>query len=291
MSKYQKKIFRKNILIIIIIFFITILFINNGYALLNSHTKITGNTTINEIPKPTESCLGYLSYKKIANWDNSYTYQLFINNSSEEDYERWELTIYNPGFIEFPAWFEGEKVANGWILKDTGNNRFISKNSSISVIITFYITKETNMTYDEYAEYFIENFFFFTGCGGSTLNGETLNNGKANLTLGMYEKELNYTFIKNNDYESLNNEQQYILTIINDSNKDYLRIRGNMYLGNNKINSIEPLKITNETNTNINFESLYGDIIPAKSTKTIYITINEKEEITPELIIVGLIDV
>ncbi len=289
--KKLKLIFKKNIFIILSLIIIIIFFINSSYALLEKDHQIIGNTTIKEGTQTGNICPGYLSFKKIANWNSTYTYQIFINNSSNEDFEQWELSIYNPGLITFPSWFEGEKTPDGWILKDNGSNRFISKNSSISTIITFDISDIKNMTQNEYADYFVNNFVFFTGCGTSTINGQEITNKNAKITLGMYEEKLNYELKKNNNYIPTNNETEYILTINNPTSKRYLKIRGNIYLGNSEILSIAPFTITNKTNTDITFESLYGYLIEPNSEETIYFTVNEVDNITPEIIIVGLIDV
>ncbi len=288
----NKKIFFKNGFIILFITIITLFFMSYGYALLETNLTTEGQTSIATYSTP-NVCPGYLGFSKISNWNDTYIYQLFINNTSEEDYNEWELKIYNPGFISFPEWFEGETTADGWILKDDGRNRFIGKKSSISIILTFDVLDGQNKPKDEYAEYFVQNFIFFTGCGGSTANGKKITKGNTEITLGMYEEELtNYTLIENTDYTAQNEfEKQYILTINNDTKNDYLKIRGNIYLGSNKIIAIDGSTITEENATNVSFESLYGYNILHNTTEKIYITINKTEDITPEIIIVGLIDV
>ena len=141
----------------------------------------------------------------------------------------------------------------------------------------------------EYAEYFVRNYIEVTGTTKTSRNrnGEIITNGRATLTLKENEQEIkNFTVQEDLDYISSNpNEKQYIIDIYNDTDMDFQKIRGNIYLGDkNKLLEISPSEITCVHGDNATFLIPFWIEFPAKEKITIYIMVyTEDENFIPEI--------
>lgn len=273
----------------------------SGYSILKTRFDVTGNSSIHSKETNPDDlskiCNSKLEFNKTGEWGNTFVYEITIYNHSSQAYKQWKLKIYDTGYITFPTWFEGKRIEDGWELISNTWNSIIEPGSKLTVSLTFDVIEnfQDTMTIQEYAKYFVEHFIVVSGCGGIPQEQESkvITNGNASLTLGQFEEEVKtYTLQRNENYICGNpNEKQYILTIRNESNQDYIGIRSNIYFGSeNTLVSIEPKEIIYQYDTNVTFETPSWLQIAPNETVNIYINIIvEEDTFLPDMVVAALI--
>ena len=139
------------------------------------------------------------------------------------------------------------------------------------------------MSQEEYLNYFMKNNIKITGSSRTANNrkGKSLKNNNSELTLKPDEEELkNFTITEDLEYkQKYSNERQYIVDINNDTENNYSKIRGNIFLGEkNKLLEVSPSEIMCSHNDNATFELPFWVELPAKSKLTFYIIVQTDEE-------------
>ena len=146
------------------------------------------------------------------------------------------------------------------------------------------------MTDTEYAQYYVENYIKVFGSyrTSNDRKGEIIKNNKAELTLKTNEQQLkNITIQEDLDF-ALNNkgEKQYIIDVYNDTENNFEKVRGNIYLGEeNELLEVSPSEITSNHSDNSTFELPFWVEFPAESRLTFYIIIKTtKEDFIPDIV-------
>lgn len=289
MRKYLKNILYKsatfiNCFIIMLIF----IFMANGYAMLKTNLNIAGNSVIT-----TEEWKPKMSYVQTGNLANMFFYNIVIYNNSKLDYQHWQLKIYDSPYVSFVDLSNGERTDYGYVLNNFNwDNRIESKGTTIiSIIFQVDSSVESLMTVEEYANYFVRNYIKISGKLIANMNreGTIINNGKATLTLQENEIQVtNFVFEENKEYvPDSPNKKQYILTINNVSDINYLKIRINIYLGtNNTFSEVSPNEILCKNSTNVTIVLPAWLEVESGKAASIYITVVTSEEnFTPDIII------
>lgn len=192
---------------------------------------------------------------------------------------------------------DGEKCSDGWVIENSSWDTRSLPNEKIIVTIIFEVESDlqSEMTVDEYAEYFVKNYIKVTGSckNAKTRNGEIIKNNNAELTLNSNEQEIkNFTIVEDLDFDSpLLDEKQYIVDVYNDTDYDFSKIRGNIYYGNgNKLMEVSPSEITCNHGNNSTFELPFWINLPSKEKITFYFIIKTTEEnFIPDIIMSGTV--
>ena len=291
--KRRLKIFisQKSTFIICITFLLIFIFIANGYSILKTRLNISGDSSIQDNPEWNPQ-IDFVNTDSIG---NMFFYDITIYNNSNFVYKDWQLRIYDNEYITYPYMFEAKREDDCWVLDNSNWDNRIEPGDDVIFTIIFYVSDDlqSDMTYKEYAEYFIKNF---TKLSGTRLTnpdreGEIITNGEASLTLKQSEVEIkSFKLEENYLYESdIPNEKQYILTINNTTNNDFTRIRVNLYLGSkNKVLEVTPSEIVCEHSTNITFElPSWIQISSGESALVYFMITSEDEDFIPDIVVAG----
>ncbi len=282
--KFFKK---KSSLIICLGILLSFVFMSNGYSILNTALNIEGTSSIIEEKEEWKPDVEFVETKQL---ENTFFYDIIIHNNSESTCQNWEIKIYdNKNIIQ--AYEYGEKEDGYRIIKNTKWDNRLKKGGfvTITIIFTVNLDQEEKMTAEEYAKYFVENYIKASG----TLDephreGKIITNGNASLTLRESEIEVtNFTIKLDPTYETeIENERQYIVDITNDTEYDFLKIRANVYLGEeNQLMEVSPSEITCQNKTNTSFElPLWIQIRKGQTTSIYLIIIAKDEKFIPDIV-------
>ena len=273
---------KKLTFIICITLLLLFIFMANGYSILK---------TIKEI----SSWNPQIEFVNTDRIGNMFFYDITVYNNSNLIYKDWQLKVYDNEYITYPYMFEARREDDGWVIDNSSWDNRIEPNQDIIFTINFYVSDDlqSEMTPEEYAEYFIKNFIKVSGTGTvkPDREGEIITNKNASLTLKESEVEIKSLKIeKNNLFESdIPNEKQYILTINNTTNMDLSRIRVNIYIGNeNKLLEATPSEIVCEHGTNITFElPSWIQISSGESALVYFMITSEDENFIPDVVVAG----
>ena len=186
----------------------------------------------------------------------------------------------------------GDKTSYGWIIKNSDWDNRIDVGEEIVTTIIFEVSSDlpSTMTPEEYAQYFTENNIKVSGTsvGNNNRKGKIVKKGNAELTLKENELEIqNITVKKDTSYKVDDpNERQYIIDISNDTDKDFVEVRGNVFLGdNNKLLEASPSEITCQHGNNSTFVLPFWMQISAHQNATIYLIIyTEDDNFIPDIV-------
>ena len=282
-------------LIICTIYIIIFTFMASGYSILKTKLTIEGKSSITtEIPKEWNP---RIEFRQTSVMGNLFFYDIIIHNDTDKVYKDWKLKIYDAEYITFSEFysFDGIREENYWLLDNTKWDNRLEPNSEVTVTITFEVSPEVeeNMELEEYAEYFLKEFVKVTGDSNNSSNRNGKIIKKNNATLTLKENEIQITDFKierMNDYKpTLRNEKQYVITISNNSDKTYTKIRGNIYLGKNTLLEISPSEITCIHEQDSTFEIPIWVQVPPGENASIYIMIIvEDESNMSDIVLAGL---
>ena len=282
---------KKLTFIICITLLLLFIFMANGYSILKTKLNVSGEGTIREI----SSWNPQIEFVNTDRIGNMFFYDITIYNNSNLIYKDWQLKVYDNEYITYPYMFEARREDDGWVIDNSSWDNRMEPNQDIIFTINFYVSDDlqSEMTPEEYAEYFVKNFIKISGTGTikPDREGEIITNKNASLTLKESEVEIKSLKIeKNNLFESdIPNEKQYILTINNTTNMDLSRIRVNIYIGNeNKLLEATPSEIVCEHGTNITFElPSWIQISSGESALVYFMITSEDENFIPDVVVAG----
>ena len=282
---------KKLTFIICITLLLLFIFMANGYSILKTKLNVSGEGTIREIPNWNPQ-IEFVNTDRIG---NMFFYDITVYNNSNLVYKDWQLKVYDNEYITYPYMFEARREDDGWVIDNSSWDNRIEPNQDVIFTINFYVSDDlqSEMTPEEYAEYFVKNFIKVSGTGTikPDREGEIITNKNASLTLKESEVEIKSLKIeKNNLFESdIPNEKQYILTINNITNMDLSRIRVNIYIGNeNKLLEATPSEIVCEHGTNITFElPSWIQISSGESALVYFMITSEDENFIPDVVVAG----
>lgn len=282
---------KKLTFIICITLLLLFIFMANGYSILKTKLNVSGEGTIREIPNWNPQ-IEFVNTDRIG---NMFFYDITVYNNSNLVYKDWQLKVYDNEYITYPYMFEARREDDGWVIDNSSWDNRIEPNQDVIFTINFYVSDDlqSEMTPEEYAEYFVKNFIKVSGIGTiqPDREGEIITNKNASLTLKESEVEIKSLKIeKNNLFESdIPNEKQYILTINNTTNNDLSRIRVNIYIGNeNKLLEATPSEIVCEHGTNITFElPSWIQISSGESALVYFMITSEDENFIPDVVVAG----
>ncbi len=292
MRRILKTFINKNwIFITCICILIIFLFMANGYSILKTSLNVVGDASIQDIPEMNLE-IDFVNTDKLG---NMFFYDVTVYNNSNFTYKDWQLKVYDNEYITYPYMFEATRENDGWLIDNSNWDNRLEPGDDVIFTINFYVSDDlqSEMTYEEYAEYFIRNFIKATGTilTDTDRDGEIITSGNASLTLKQSEVEIkDFKLEENLLYESnIPNEKQYILTINNTTNYEYSRIRANVYLGpKNTLLEVTPSEIVCEHSTNINFElPSWMQISSNESILVYFMIIAEDESFLPDIAIAG----
>lgn len=192
----------------------------------------------------------------------------------------------------------GERQSYGWKIQNRDWDSRIEAGKTLVVTIIFEVSSNLKgeMSVEEYADYFVRNYIEVTGTSKTSKNrnGEIINNGNASLTLKSNEQEIkSFTIQEDLDYVSSDpNEKQYIIDIYNETDKDFQKIRGNIYLEgeNSKLLEVSPSEITCNNGNNATFLIPFWTELPAKQKITIYIMVyTEEKDFIPKIVMAATV--
>lgn len=282
---------KKLTFIICITLLLLFIFMANGYSILKTKLNVLGEGKIREISNWNPQ-IEFVNTDRIG---NMFFYDITIYNNSNLIYKDWQLKVYDNEYITYPYMFEARREDDGWVIDNSSWDNRIEPNQDVIFTINFYVSDDlqSEMTPEEYAEYFVKNFIKVSGTGTikPDREGEIITNKNASLTLKESEVEIKSLKIeKNNLFESdIPNEKQYILTINNTTNMDISRIRVNIYIGNeNKLLEATPSEIVCEHGTNITFElPSWIQISSGESALVYFMITSEDENFIPDVVVAG----
>ncbi len=282
---------KKLTFIICITLLLLFIFMANGYSILKTKLNVSGEGKIREISNWNPQ-IEFVNTDRIG---NMFFYDITIYNNSNFVYKDWQLKVYDNEYITYPYMFEARREDDGWVIDNSSWDNRIEPNQDVIFTINFYVSDDlqSEMTPEEYAEYFVKNFIKVSGTGTikPDREGEIITNKNASLTLKESEVEIKSLKIeKNNLFESdIPNEKQYILTINNTTNMDISRIRVNIYIGNeNKLLEATPSEIVCEHGTNITFElPSWIQISSGESALVYFMITSEDENFIPDVVVAG----
>ena len=277
--------------IICVTLLLLFIFMANGYSILKTKLNVSGEGTIREIPNWNPQ-IEFVNTDRIG---NMFFYDITVYNNSNLVYKDWQLKVYDNEYITYPYMFEARREDDGWVIDNSSWDNRIEPNQDVIFTINFYVSDDlqSEMTPEEYAEYFIKNFIKVSGTGTikPDREGEIITNKNASLTLKKTEVEIkSFEIEENNLFESdIPNEKQYILTINNTTNMDLSRIRVNIYIGNeNKLLEATPSEIVCEHGTNITFElPSWIQISSGESALVYFMITSEDENFIPDVVVAG----
>ena len=278
--KRTKKIINKLPNIICVLALSTFIFMANGYGILKQELTINGKAEINEeIIKPE------VKFKRTQQiGDYIFFYDIIIyNNNTNINYQNWQIKIKDTEYITYPYSIDGKRADDGWILTNYNWDDRIEAGEKVNVTITFEVSSEIPNTIlvEEYVQDFLNNSIEITCTNsGADKEGTLVQNGKAKLILKGSEIEIKDFKVKvDSEYVAQNpNEKMYVITINNNTDSDYLIIRGNIYVGSNRILEVSPSVITCDHIDNATFTLPQWVQIPKGSSLMLYIMIHTTEE-------------
>ena len=294
MRRYLKKFFsQKSVLFICTALLLISIFMANGYAILKAKLNIDGTTSIEPAP---ETWTPHLSFVQTSQLDNVF-YEIIIENDSNLTCYEWELKIKDTGYISFPFGVDAERQGNSWVLNNLIWDDRIEAGGKLTVNITFQVERDldNSMSIEEYADYFVNHFITIsvnTNPSGDK-EGKIVKNGNATLILHENEIEVkDFVLEKNKAFTpSLPNETQYILTVYNNSNNNYSKIRANIYLGNSSLLGISPSEIVCEHATSTTFKVPVGISLEKDKAVSVYITIRtEDSTFVPDVVVATFVE-
>ena len=286
----------KAIILIFLSLIIPLFVMADAYAILSKKLTIKGSIEIAEKSKNEEdkrkACLASLSFQKKESWNNTFVYIVTIQNNSHQKYQQWQLKMYDTGYVTFPN-FSGEETADGWVLNNSNLNNVLEEESNIQIEITFDVKTnlENGSTPSEYAEYYVNHFIILSECDNATLNNLIQKSGNATLTIRQFEEEVTtFTLKENKNYNPLKeHEKQYVLTIQNLTNKDYLSLRFNLYFGSGSFIRISPNQKVTIHQENVTVETLDDFSILKNQSFSMKITLITPDELfVPDIVILAL---
>ena len=268
----------------------------NGYGILKERFDIKGEAEINaegreEIIKPE------VQFKRTEQFgDYLYFYDIIIYNKSDTIYHNWQIKIKDTEYISYPYSIDGKRIDDGWIITNNNCDERIEPGEKVNVTIIFEISSElpSSIPIEEYVQNFLDNSIEIT-CSTTKKDEEgiVIKKGNAKLTLEESEVEIkNYSVKLDSEYVEQNpNEKMYVLTINNDTENDYLIIRGNIYLGaNSKILEVSPSVVTCDHIDNATFTLPLWVQAPKGTSLQIYIMIRTTEKnFVPDIVLAATI--
>lgn len=289
-GRIKKFLYRNAYFIFFCSIFIILLFMANGYSILKTRLNVSGVSNIDykieDVWKPK------VKYKMTKQMGDVFFYDIVIYNDTEIAYQNWELKIFDTGYISFPLSFGGEKQGDYWVLNNSNWDKKIDSKGKLIITITIQISENLpdSMTKEEYAQYFVENYVTFSGTntGENIRDGDIITNGNATLTLRKDEEKLTtFSIEEDKEYsQDEKNEKQYIITINNDTDNDFVKLRGNIYMGEeNALLEVSPSEITCQSSTNATFEMPTWFQVYSKAKASFYIIIKTTEKnFIPEVV-------
>ena len=280
MKRKIKKIINKLPNIICVLALSTFIFMANGYGILKQELTINGKAEINEeIIKPE------VKFKRTQQiGDYIFFYDIIIyNNNTNINYQNWQIKIKDTEYISYPYSIDGKRTDDGWILTNYNWDDRIEAGEKVNVTITFEVSSEIPNTIlvEEYVEDFLNNSIEITCTNsGADKEGTLVQNGKAKLILKGSEIEIKDFKVKvDSEYVAQNpNEKMYVITINNNTDSDFLIIRGNIYVGSNRILEVSPSVVTCDHIDNATFTLPHWVQLSKGSSLMLYIMIRTTEE-------------
>ena len=179
----------------------------------------------------------------------------------------------------------GEKRSDGWVIVNSKWDNRVEPEEKLVVTVIFEVKDnlQSKMSIQEYSKYFVENYIKVTGSSrtANMRKGEIVKNNNSELSLKSDEQELK-NFTVNEDLEfvpTIPNEKQYIIDVYNDTENDFSKIRGNIYLGDKtELLEVSPSEILSNHKDDSTFELPFWVEIPAKEKLTFYIIVQTEDE-------------
>lgn len=254
----------------------------NGYGLLEKKLNIDGETIIDidEVINPE------VKFKKTEQLgDYIFFYDIIIYNNSNNDYLSWQIKINDTEYISYPYSIDGKRTDGAWLIENFNWDDRIEAGGKLNVTIIFEVSNELSGTelIEKYVQDFLNKSIEITCStkGEDNEEKDVIKDGNATLILKDSEIQIkNYSMQKDVNYSKDNpDEKMYVLTLNNDTDNDFLAIRGNIYLGTeNKMLEVSPSAITC-TNADSTTFILPSWIQVAKgSSLTLYFMINTKND-------------
>ena len=274
--RLRKFLSKKLPLMIFLLLIFLYMFMAYGYAILKTDFNINGSASINS---QVEKWRPKLKFVKISQIENVFFYEITIENDSRLTCYEWKLKIEDTEYISFPFGIDAVREDNSWVLNNTKWDSRIEPGGTVILNITFQVdlNLDNSMTPEEYAKYFTRNHITISANTKEEVEreGTIITNGNATLTLNENEEELkDFKIEKNINYiPETENEIQYILTIYNNSDKDYYRIRVNMYLENIVLKEISPIEVICNNINSITFKVARDVELERNKAVSVYITL------------------
>lgn len=275
--------YKNNFIFLICLTFFILM--SNGYGLLEEKLKIIGETTINVEDNEKQKIKPEVKFEKTDQIGNNiFFYNIIIYNNSNISYHNWQIKIKDTEYISYPYSIDGERTDDSWILTNYNWDERIESGEKIYISIIFEVSsqKPNELSIEDYVQYFLNNSIEVTCLSTEEdREGIIIKNGNARLTIKESEIEVkDFNIQIDQSYIVENpNEKMYIITINNDTNKNYINIRGNIYLGtNNKILEVSPSEITCDHITNVTFILPQWVQLQKNSSLVIYVIIDKAEE-------------
>ena len=283
MRRRLKKFLSKKLpLMIFLLLIFLYMFMAYGYAILKTDFNINGSAIINSPEE--EKWRPKLKFVKISQIENVFFYEITIENDSRLTCYEWKLRIQDTEYISFPFGIDAVREDNAWVLNNTKWDSRIEPGGTVILNITFQVELSSNnsMTPEEYAKYFTKRYITISANTEDKVgrDGTIITEGKATLTLNENEEELkDFKIEKNiNHIPETENEKQYILTIYNNSDKDYFRIRVNMYLENVTLVGISPIEVICNNINSITFKVARDVELEKNKAVSVYITLISEDD-------------
>ena len=280
MKKFFSYIKLPNIICIIILLLFIIM--ANGYGLLEKKLNVSGETII-DIDEVINPEVGFKKTEQLG--DYIFFYDIIIYNNSNNDYLSWQIKINDAKYISYPYSIDAKRTDGPWIINNSNWDERIEAGGKVNVTIIFEVSNELSGTelIEEYVQDFLKKSIEIT-CSTKREddNGkEVIKEGNANLTLKDAEMQIkNYSMQKDVNYSTSNpDEKMYVLTLNNDTDSDFLAIRGNIYLGTeNKMLEVSPSAITCSNINDTTFILPSWIQVAKGSSLTLYFMINTKND-------------
>ena len=268
--------------IICMVYLLYFLIISNGYGILEERLDINGKTTI-DIENVIEPKISYTRTEQYGN--NVFFYNLTIYNNSSKDYKSWQVKINDTEYISYPFSITGERIDNAWLIRNLNGDEIIEAGGEVEITIIFEISDNlpSTINIEDYIENFLNSSIEITCSYNENTNNDlnVVKKGKAKLTLEKSEIEIkNFNIKVNLNYSTeIPDEKMYMLTINNDTDNDFVSIRGNIYLGTeNKILEVSPSEVTCFNKEDVTFILPNWVNVPKGESLILYFMIIEKDD-------------
>ena len=268
--------------IICIFYLLYFLIMSNGYGILKERLDINGKTTI-DIENVIEPKISYTRTEQYGN--NVFFYNLTIYNNSSKDYKSWQVKINDTEYISYPFSITGERIDNAWLIRNLNGDEIIEAGGEVEITIIFEISDNlpSTINIEDYIENFLNSSIEITCSYNENTNNDlnVVKKGKAKLTLEKSEIEIkNFNIKVNLNYSTeIPDEKMYMLTINNDTDNDFVSIRGNIYLGTeNKILEVSPSEVTCFNTEDVTFILPNWVNVPKGESLILYFMIIEKDD-------------